>query len=505
MDDTTILVSELLNKLAELDQKVCDYREEMAQEFHRYSHSLLQDVPEHVSVRVGEVLAEELHNYSALSPALVTLNGAAADLVGCSDVDRWPRRGRVSPPPVLPHTSGVPPNDASSGSPPDRDRDREFHGLFTPSYLPLLEVMQPKKTVPSPPVDALPLKPPRDNESNITQESSSQSALDITPSRPELVHRLTEHTMSSINSDDSISRTRRSALRRSSSGSTKDIVSPRRVRFDVEGEEVLPTASPPVSPRINELLTSPHTNTPDIPAHDSSNHTAPEEETSILGNSPPRPKKISSTEKLKALTRNSTEDTSKWTVVGDIHDDDEEDDGLVMFASKKKSHVPAVEPVPVTVLNNGISSDHTQTKRSKDLTKNTFNDVIRVEDEMASGLLESTPLSSFKDKKRVSPPKSVCQTIPRVKSNENPVSQQILQNEINSSTSALLSQTHRVPNLDLEEEEFFNFDGDDAQTQSMRTTSKYIEEEVGEEPDDEIEKHHTSFVQREALYHRGSP
>ncbi|KAJ3551592.1 hypothetical protein NPX13_g11324 [Xylaria arbuscula] len=107
MDDTTTLVSELLNKLAELDQKVCDYRQEMAQEFQRYSHSLLQNAPEHVSVRVGELIAEELHNYSALSPALVTLNGA--DLVGCSDPERWPRRGRVSPPPILPHTSGVPP------------------------------------------------------------------------------------------------------------------------------------------------------------------------------------------------------------------------------------------------------------------------------------------------------------------------------------------------------------------------------------------------------------
>ncbi|KAK5627680.1 hypothetical protein RRF57_003395 [Xylaria bambusicola] len=499
MDDTTTLVSELLNKLAELDQKVCDYRQEMAEEFQRYSHRLLQDAPEHVSVRIGEVLAQELHNYSALSPALVTLNGTAADLVGRSDAERWPRRGRVSPPPVLPHTSGVPPHDVTSGSPSDRDRDREFHGLFTPSYLPLLEVMQPSKTVHSPPIAAPSLKTTCDNESNITQEPSPRSPIDIAPSRPEPVHRLTEDTMSSNNSDDSISRTRRSALRRSSSGSTKDVVSPRRVRFDVEGEEVLPTVSPPGSPRINELLTSHPPDNLVTPNHESLNHIAPEEEASILGNSPPRPKKISSTERLKALARSSTEDTSKWTVVGDTHDDEEEEEeeeeGLVMFTSKKKPQVPIIEPASAKTTKNGIGSDHAQIEQSKGLVEDTHDDHALDKEEIADDLLELTPLSSFKDKKRVSPPNKAQQSTPEVMPNKISTSQQLLSSEINLHDLALLSQTHGA--LNVEEEGMFDFDDDESASQSQlaRPASKYIHE-VEEEPEVETKKQITSAMDK---------
>ncbi|KAJ2987224.1 hypothetical protein NUW58_g4624 [Xylaria curta] len=90
MDDTTTLVSELLNKLADLDQKVYNYRQDMANEFQRYSRHLLHDVPEHVSTQVEEAVADKLHNYSALSPAFA-LDSASADL-GRSAVGRWTRR-----------------------------------------------------------------------------------------------------------------------------------------------------------------------------------------------------------------------------------------------------------------------------------------------------------------------------------------------------------------------------------------------------------------------------
>ncbi|KAI1429276.1 hypothetical protein F5Y12DRAFT_476485 [Xylaria sp. FL1777] len=472
MDDTTTLVSELLNKLAELDQKVCDYRTEMAQEFQRYSHSLLQDAPEHVAVRVEEVLAEELHNYSALGPGLVAFDRACADLAGRSDVERWPRRGRVSPPPVLPHTSGVPPNDVTSGSPPDRDRDREFHGLFTPSFLPLLEVMQPSKTMPAP-TAVTSLTTPRDNESNITQEPSPHDQVDATARRPDLVHRHTEETMSSIHSDDSLLRIRRSALRRSSSGSTKDIQSPRRVRFDVEGEEVLPTVSPPTSPRIYELLTLHPPEDKITLIHGSLNHLDLEEETSILGNSPPRPKKISSTERLKALARSSREDTSQWTVVGDIHDDEEEEEGLVMFASKKKPQAPAIEPSPARPLENGTGPDHIPSERPKDSTGKTHYDQI---DEGVDDILELTHLSSFKDKKRDSPPQKVQETISGVTPEENPKLQQILPSKTKPPSSALSSQSREVPNF--EEEGMFEFDDDESalRPQVTKTISKYIQQ-----------------------------
>ncbi|KAI1752312.1 hypothetical protein F4782DRAFT_501320 [Xylaria castorea] len=472
MDDTTILVSELLDKLAELNQKVCDYRQDMVQEFQRYQQRLLHDAPEHVSARVEEVLAAELHNYPSLSPGFA-LDATSADL-GHSAIDRWGRYGRTgsSPPPLLPHTSGVPPNDVASGSPPDRDRDREFHGLFTPSYLPLLEVMQPNRTASAPTVISSPATPPDDDSDN-TQAPSPQP--DTTLRRPDPIRHYTEETTSSVNSDDSVLRTRRSALRRSSSASMKEAQSPRRVRFDVEGEEVLPTVSPPTSPRIYDYLKSPPPEEQVTPIYESLNQAVSEEDASILGNSPPRPKKISSTERLKALARSSTEDTSKWTIVGDIHDDDEEEEGLVMLSSKKKSKAP------VPALRNGTGLHYTQAESSYDLTKEIHNG--QRTGEVVDDLLELTPLTSFKDKKRFSPPQEAREIIPEVTTEEN--LQQPPFDETKLPGSALISQPHKVQNR--EEEDMFRFDDEVSalEPQAVTNKSKYIEEEEQEEVEEQ--------------------
>ncbi|KAI0544579.1 hypothetical protein F4679DRAFT_518758 [Xylaria curta] len=467
MGDTTMLVSELLDKLAELNQKVCDYRQDMVQEFRRYQQRLLQDAPEHISAHVEEVLAAELHNFPSLSPGFA-LDATSADL-GRSAVDQWGGYGRTgsSPPPLLPHTSGVPPND--SGSPPDRTRDRELRGFFTPSYLPLLDVMQPNHTTPAPAVISSPTTP-RDNDSGETQASSPQP--DTTPQRPDPVRHYTEETTSSVNSDDSVSRTRRSALRRSSSASMKDVQSPRRVRFDVEGEEVLPTVSPPISPRIYDFLKSPPPEEEQAtPIYESLNQAVSEEDTSILGSSPPRPKKISSTERLKALARSSTEDTSKWTIVGDIHDDDEEEEGLVMFSSKKKSKAP----VP-TLLENGTDSHYSHIKSSNDLTTEMHDD--QRTGEVVNDLLELTPLTSFKDKKRFSPLQEAREIIPEVTTGED--LQRPPLDEPNLPGSVLISQSHTVQSH--EEEDMFKFDHEESASdpQTVTNTSKYIEEEQEE-------------------------
>ncbi|KAI3336448.1 hypothetical protein HD806DRAFT_517642 [Xylariaceae sp. AK1471] len=412
MDDTTRLVSELLNKLAELDQRVCDYRQGMAQEFQRYSHQLLHNVPEHVSARVEDVLAGELLNYPALGPGL-TLDPASP----FSDLRRSARRGRASPPPVLPHTSGVPPNDSTSGSPNEREREREFHGLFVPSYLPLLDVMTPNKTI-STSTAALAPTTPQDKESDITPEPLPHVQIDTTAKRPDPVRRLTEETVSSITSEDSVSRTRRSALRRSSSGSTKGAQSPRRVRFDVEGVEVLTTVSPPTSPRNYDLLTSPLLEGQVTPMRESINHTVFEEETN----------KISSTERLKALARISTEDTSKWTVVGDLQDDDEEEEGLVMSSSKRNSKALIPKPVAGTVLN--IAGAHTQDKCQS-----------IGGDDLTDDILDLTPLCSFKDKKS---------------SKENSTMHQVIPKAIEPPATVLYPPPHKAQGL--EEEDMFEFE-----------------------------------------------
>ncbi|KAI0453284.1 hypothetical protein F5B21DRAFT_292431 [Xylaria acuta] len=480
MDDSTTRASELLDKLAELNQKVCDYRQDMVYEFQLYQQRLLHNAPEHVSAHVEEVLAAELHNYPALSPGFA-LDAASVDL-GRSAIDRWRGRTGSSPPPLLPHTSGVPPNDVTSDSPPDRDRDRdrEFHGLFTPSYLPLLEVMQPKRTTSAPTVVSSPAAP-RDNDSDNTQAPSAQP--DTTPRRPDPIRHFTEETTSSVTSDDSVSRTRRSALRRSSSASMKDTQSPRRVRFDVEGEEVLPTVSPPTSPRIYDVLMSPPPEEQVTPIHESLDQVVSEEEASILGNSPPRPKKISSTERLKALARSSTEDTSKWTVVGDIHDDDEDEEGLVMLSSKKKSKAP------VPALRNGTGFHYTQAGSSNDLTKETHND--QSSGEVVDDLLELTPLTSFKNKKRFSPPQEAREVVPEVTLEEN--LQRPPSDETKPPDPALVSQPHEVQNR--EEEVMFRFDHDESalEPQAAMKISKYIEEE-----EEEVEEQTTPLADNSA-------
>ncbi|KAF2965320.1 hypothetical protein GQX73_g8259 [Xylaria multiplex] len=451
MDDTTTLISELLNKLAELNQKVCDYRQGMAQEFQRYHHRLLQDAPEHVSVQVEKILV-------------------VPQLSGGLGVEESRR-----PPSFLIHQVS-PPTDITSGSPPDRDREREFHGLFTPSYLPLLEVMQPSKTIPGPATISSPVTP-RGNESNNIQEPLSHAQLDTTAERPDPVRRHTEETASSVNSDDSLSRTRRSALRRSSSGSTKDTQSPRRVRFDVEGEEVLPTVSPPNSPRIYDLLTSPPPQVK-LKIHESLDHVVlEEEETSILGNSPPRPKKISSTERLKALARSSTEDTSKWTVVGDIHEDDEEEEGLVMLSSKKKPKALIVEPAPATALKNGIGIHHIQNEELKDLKMEAHSDQSIDEDEVADDVLELPALASFKNKKRFPPQQEAQNLILGATPKEKSEFQQVLPSKTEPPISAFSLQSHGTRNLDDEAMFDFDDDGSVSQPQATKTSTKYIEEQ----------------------------
>ncbi|KAI1156001.1 hypothetical protein F4825DRAFT_459397 [Nemania diffusa] len=474
MDDTTTLVSELLNKLAELDQKVCDYRQGMANEFQRYSQTLLSDAPKHISARVKQVLADELHNYSALSPGFA-LDTASADL-GRSPVDPWVRRGRVSPPPVLPHTSGVPPSD---GSLPDRNREREFHGLFTPSYLPLLEVTQPSHPISTPAAVSPPMTS-RGNESNNSQELSPPVQLDIIALQPDLVPQYTEETTSSTASDDSVSRIRRSALRRSSSGSTKDAQSLRRVRFDVEGEEVPTTASPPISPRTSNLPASPPAGDQIASIHESLNHMDYEEATSILGNSPPRPKKISSTERLKALARSSTEDTSKWTVFGDTHDDEEEEEVLVMSTSRKKPKALVPELSPVIPLGSGTNSDHAQDERLEILTKETDNH--QNDGNAEDDALELVPPISLRDKKGFSSLQETHEAIPELRPDENLGSQQMHPVEAKSPSADTFSQLTKARNL--EEEDMFSFEGDESALQMLPKrvdVVKYVEDE----PEDE--------------------
>ncbi|KAI1330454.1 hypothetical protein F5Y16DRAFT_18282 [Xylariaceae sp. FL0255] len=481
MDDAARLVADLLGKLSELDHKVCSYRQDMALEFQRHSKRLLNNVPDTVSAHVEEVITNELVNFPSLGPALDLGQSSQR-----SADDRRGRQGRASPPPILPHTSG-PRGSHGTPSPPingndtsdsylSHDREREFTGLFTPSFLPLLDAAQPPKTVPTPNA-VLPHSTPRDKDSNLAQESQ----LNVPTQRPMPARRLTEETLSSVTSDDSVTRFRKSAIRRSSSASTKGTQSPRRVRFDFEGEEVLTTVSPPLSTRISDPLASPPlddiTTPPPIPLQDIIYGKTDAEETGLLGNSPPRPKKISSTERLKAMARTSSEDTSKWTVVGEPLDDDEEEEGLIM-SSKRRPAISAVaaQSIPGSTLREKDPKALMPIHGAREDVQKANEGLEFEEDEDEDALLEMTPLSSFKDKKRFSP--SVEEVF---KAEQEDRASNNIQTTKLQETGSQRDGIH-----DGQEEDMFKFEDDDNSStetlgRSEAERSKYIEEEEDEQ------------------------
>jgi len=322
--DTAKLVAELQDKLAELDGKVAAYRRDMVEEFRKHMAEALSGCPEQVSNEVEKAIADSMANYPALFPtdsACDSKNQSAASSPTSEPVDK--PAGRKSPPPVLPHTSGVPKDGPRS----PHEREREFQGLFTPRYLPLLDGSHhgPQSPPASPlPATNAPFPLSMDNIKKVDELKERKVMLEI---RPTPVRRLTDRSTSSVESSTSgsESKMRRSALRRTSSSNKG---SPRRVRFEFDGEEVLPSSSPGDSSAI--LL---------LPESGADGVTKDESETRLreadvaIDDSPaeyigtslldvegeedllPRPKKVSSTQALQALTRSPLDAGTIWTVV----------------------------------------------------------------------------------------------------------------------------------------------------------------------------------------------
>ncbi|KAJ0158254.1 hypothetical protein CTA2_11989 [Colletotrichum tanaceti] len=377
MNDATRLIVDLHQKLADLDHKVAAYRQDMATEFHRYSRQLLQNIPHDISAEVDRAVAATLVNYPALRPSLVPPRHLSdspppppTDDAGfLTESHSNPGDAHHPPPPpspkstplsVLPHAS-----TAALTSPDtayDRERDRDFHGLFTPSYLPLLDsshsspapapvsasALAQTKTQTSTPTPTSvsatysptlspaskpttddddddddgddmgrrkPAQPREQQQQQQQQSAASQPSVVVTtqaPDRPIHERRGTNDTTSSGASEQSDSKVRRSALRRASSGS-KPPASPRRVRFEFEGGEVLPTTSPQSSePSLVLSHTLANSRSPPPPEDDSMSVE------SILGpdeDSGPPPKKVSSSQALRALSRAPLDANTVWTVV----------------------------------------------------------------------------------------------------------------------------------------------------------------------------------------------
>ncbi|KXX73911.1 hypothetical protein MMYC01_209057 [Madurella mycetomatis] len=309
MDDAARLVTELHNKLADLDGKVAAYQRNMLAEFHRHMEECLKNYPDHISSEVSRVIAQSMSRY----PALCAGVGDAPDSPA---IDRNAWDGSKSPPPILRHTSGTPKESPRSA----HAREQEFHGLFTPSYLPLLESNPSSRRsseasqAPAAGKPSLPLS--FDNVKRI--EDPRQPASAVVEPRPAPNRRLTDRSTSSVESSSSESKLRRSALRRSS-GSNRG--SPRRVRFEFDGEEVFPSSSLAQAPNSTPVLVGgaepqPKADTAIAVGDESPAYAG----TSLLGidnegGLSPKPKKVSSTQALQALTRSPLEEGTIWTVV----------------------------------------------------------------------------------------------------------------------------------------------------------------------------------------------
>ena len=311
MDEASRLVSELQTKLAALDDKVARYQRDMASEFTKYAADLLRNVSKDVSDDVSRRIAKSVNEYPSLllEPGIIE---SCADATGSSS-----RGGAGSPnvEPIITESVNRPEESDEETPRSPHEREKEFQGLFTPFYLPLLDSNDRNERRTS--GDANPAAPISIAGSSNMDSAKADASTDTRslsgtpePPRPPLPKRRNTDDVSSGSSSLSDVVTRRSALRRSSTSSTK--TSPRRVRFEVEGEEVLPTSSPYSS----ELAMS-----KDLPVTyqvlgEDLDDVAESEQIEDIDEEPPPTRRVSSSQALRALSRGPLEDDgTQWTTV----------------------------------------------------------------------------------------------------------------------------------------------------------------------------------------------
>lgn len=332
-----MLLAELQHKLGLLDRKLRDHRLALLAEFDNYYRQQLREADPTVVSAVSASLQSLLSEYPDLRPQIPVLHD--------SHLSRELPTSAPSAAAFQPSSpAAVIASDLRTPTTASRDHESAFQGLFTPSYLPLLDSHPPIPASPriySHPASPttlphLPVQPVQPaggvvETTNHLQQlqpgsglSGSNKAVGMaaqdekdggtlgpdssTAKRPSHARTSTDDTTSSVMSDRS-DKTRRSALRRSSS-SSKTPQSPRRVRFEYMGTEVLPTASPQGSEMITPRPSSPR------PAGSKSESVLSDDDDDYE----PPPRKISSSEALRALSRKPLEGTV-WTVVNPDSDD----------------------------------------------------------------------------------------------------------------------------------------------------------------------------------------
>lgn len=357
MEHEDSVLRSLETRLSDLEQRVQNYRLELVDQFQQYFDSIVvSDINNsQMAPEIASSITATFHLYPTLRPTL-----------------RQPRPGdsilpisRDSPHPAPAIAHARQPHEAA------RDRDNELRGIFTPSFLPLFDGTgePPASPTPAAGADASKATPqpktialngshaaPADGHLTASGSTASSQADGQTQySAPAAMagrdlprlqtgddelspNDVPDDANSSVSSEKSDAPARRSAMRRSSSTS-KAPQSPRRVRFEVMGTEVLPTASPQRKTYISARPSSPAPGGSETPSSDS-----------ILGDDvdfDPPPRKISSSDALRALSRTPLEEGTVWTVVNADNEDGSEQDSSgtttprTTTPDKKPSYEPA--------------------------------------------------------------------------------------------------------------------------------------------------------------------
>lgn len=312
MDEASKIIADLRRKLDELDYKVVQYRHDMFSEFEKYTEDILRNVTQDVSSKVTKAIAVSLKDYPAINPEPQNTNQANENPKDQQSRDEQ-----------LPITSTTSNANVTQDEPPrsPHEREREFTGLFTPSYLPLLDSTDRHERRSSEDMSKTqPLKAGKTHhpDSPVMQTAIGDPSNPSTPTvvlqkPPTPLRRNTDNSTLS-NGSDSDSGLRKSALRRKSSTASHSILSPRKVRFTLEGQEYSTdsTPQPPATieeepPKRDAIILGYYTN-------DSDDEEAGSEQVENIEEPPP--KRISSSQALRALSRGPLEnDGTKWTVV----------------------------------------------------------------------------------------------------------------------------------------------------------------------------------------------
>lgn len=315
MDEATRLVAELQSKLSELDYKVWQYRKEMLDQFTRHAAGVLKDAPSDIIEKVSQAIATDLDSYKTLKPTEAETH-EAIKTTGTSglgnDSDRATEPGYFSNPTT--QTSEIRPDGSMDSPRSPHQRELELQGVFTPSYLPLLDSSNRNERS-SPLERTVTIHKGKEIEEAISSPgvdaSTDTRSLAASPEVPRprpatpIRKNTDEQSVASVLSDHSDGPIRRSALRRSSSSHITQ--SPRRVRFEFQGSEVLPSASP----QPQELIQTSESEPP-LSISDSDEEDEPEQYQQVES---PQTKNMSNTQRLRLLSRKPLDESTQWTAV----------------------------------------------------------------------------------------------------------------------------------------------------------------------------------------------